>query len=174
MKSSFVLFILLLMFSTVQAQTSLDDLKHEEFFDFWVGTWNLEWDDQTAQGGVAKGVNEITKILDGQVIQENFQANTGSNKGYKGRSFTVYDPKAKNWKQTWVDSRGGYLDFEGVFQDNKRIFIRKGIAPWGEEIMQRMVFHDIEKDSFTWDWEISTDNGSNWELKWRINYTRIE
>jgi hypothetical protein len=35
-----------------------------------------------------------------------------------------------------------------------------------------MVFYDIKKDSFTWDWEGTQDGGETWNLLWRINYTR--
>lgn len=35
-------------------------------FDFWLGDWNVYWEDK-------RGTNRINKILDGAVIQENFE-----------------------------------------------------------------------------------------------------
>lgn len=35
-------------------------------FDFWLGDWALSW------GNGATGTNQITAILDGHVIRENF------------------------------------------------------------------------------------------------------
>jgi len=38
---------------------------------FWIGEWALTWDN--ADGTKGRGTNRIEKILDGKVIQENFQ-----------------------------------------------------------------------------------------------------
>jgi hypothetical protein len=46
-------------------------------------------------------------------------------------------------------------------------------GPQGGTIISRMVFYDISEDSFTWDWESSTDDGDNWTLNWRIEYSRV-
>ena len=54
------------------------------------------------------------------------------------------------------------------------MFVRKFTDPEGNEVFQRMVFKDIEDNSFTWDWESSSDIGENWNLQWRINYKRKE
>ena len=37
----------------------------------------------------------------------------------------------------------------------------------------RMVFCDIEPDSFRWLWERSTDGGATWATAWEIAYTRM-
>jgi len=152
------------------AQTNLSELNPEEYFDFWVGTWELTWED--AGGSTAYGSNHIEKVLDSKVIKENFKALSGSYKGFAGKSFSVYNPRTGKWKQTWVDNNGGYLDFIGTFDGNKRIFKREGVNPEGEKILQRMVFYDITENSFTWDWEISQDNGHSWQLRWQIFYVR--
>jgi hypothetical protein len=157
--------------SLVQAQNDLSELNPEEYFNFWLGEWKLTWED--ADGTTANGTNHIEKVLDGAVIKENFEAHSGSFEGYKGKSYSVYNPQSGQWHQTWVDNNGGYLDFRGEIEGNKRIFKRKGLNPMGEEILQRMVFYDITENSLTWDWEISSDNGQTWQLRWRIFYERV-
>lgn len=137
--------------------------------DFWVGKWNASWDD--GNGVTGTGTNEIYKFLDGKVVFENFRGLTGKNSGYEGKSWSVYT-RAGTWKQTWVDNSSGYLDFTGHREGDRVIFSRKGVIPDGREILQRMVFYDITKDSFMWDWETSADQGKNWNLRWRITYTR--
>lgn len=149
---------------------SLQDLKPEAYFDFWVGDWELAWKD--ADGDTALGVNRIERILDGHVIKENFEALSGDLTGFEGKSYSVFNPRTGKWKQTWVDNEGGYLDFTGRIDGNNRVFERKGVNPQGGEILQRMVFHGITEDSFRWDWEISEDNGTTWQLRWRIFYSR--
>lgn len=176
MKSYFLLLTLLLSFGvflqTVQAQTELSELNPEEYFNFWLGEWELTWED--SDGSIANGTNYIERVLDGMVIKENFEAHSGSYEGYKGKSYSVYNPRTGLWHQTWVDNNSGYLDFQGEIDGDKRIFLRKGVNPQGNEILQRMVFHDISKDSFTWDWELSEDNGQTWQLRWQIFYERVE
>ena len=42
------------------------------------------------------------------------------------------------------------------------------------KIIQRMVFYEITRDAFKWDWEMSADNGNTWTLQWRIFYGRVK
>ncbi len=157
--------------SPLHAQSDMNELTSEAYFDFWLGTWDLTWED--ADGTPARGVNRIERILDGKVIKERFKVLSGAYEGFTGESYSVYNTRTGEWKQTWVDSNGDYLDFTGEFEDNKRMFKRKGIAPDGSDILQRMIFYDITDHSFTWDWEISEDDGETWQLRWRILYNRV-
>lgn len=151
--------------------------KLEKKFDFWVGKWNATW--KNPDGTTGKATNEITRVLNNKVIRENFQVTNDKNlKGFHGLSFSVYNPFAKAWKQTWVDNQGAYLDFYGKFEGDKRIFERKFTGATGKfkgkVMMQRMVFYHIKPQSFDWDWETSLDEGKTWKLNWRIRYTRIK
>lgn len=84
--------------NTAHAQTSLSELKPEEYFNFWVGEWELTGED--ADGITAHGTNHIEKVLDGNVIKENFEAHSGAYEGFTGRSNSVYQPHFGTWKQT--------------------------------------------------------------------------
>ncbi len=139
-------------------------------FDFWVGNWELSWDE--GDGKIGKGTNNIVKILDGKVIQENFVGLAGQAKGFKGTSVSVFNPKSKTWHQAWADNQGGYYDFIGEIDGDKKIFKTKVVEKNGKKFIQRMVFYDITADSLMWDWESSVDNGENWKLQWRINYKK--
>lgn len=146
------------------------EIPEEEYYDFWVGEWAATWDE--GDGKMGKGTNSITKILDGKVIQENFQILEGQSKGFKGMSHSVYRSQFKTWKQAWVDNQGGYFDFTGRIDGDKRYFETQVFDRGEKQVQQRMVFYDIQKDSFTWDWESSQDGGETWTLNWRISYTR--
>lgn len=136
--------------------------------DFWLGTWTVRW--ETAEGETQEGANTITRILDGKVIHESFDASAAMK--YRGESVTVYDAKAGIWKQTWVDSQGAYLDFEGGPEDDRFILRRQFVRPDGVEVENRMVFHDLSPDAFVWDWEGRRVGTEDWTLLWRIHYTR--
>ena len=157
--------IFLLLSSTTAAQSQ--KLQDSTLFDFWIGDWDLTW--TNAAGQVQKGTNHISKILDNKVIHENFSFASGS---FKGTSISVYNPKSKTWHQAWADTQGGYFDFEGDVEGDKRIFKTRAKEQNGRKIIQRMVFYNIKPASLTWDWESSFDGGATWQLQWRINYQR--
>jgi hypothetical protein len=140
-------------------------------FDFWVGKWEVSWEE--AEGKIGKGTNNVVRILDNTVIQENFKTEEGSSKGYLGTSISVYNPKRKTWHQGYADNQGAYFSFIGERSGDKRIFKTETVTPAGKPIVQRMVFYNIKPDSMTWDWESSEDGGKTWKLNWRINYKRI-
>ncbi|MCH9025376.1 MAG: hypothetical protein IH931_08590 [candidate division Zixibacteria bacterium] len=132
-------------------------------FDFWVGSWELTWND------TVKGTNVITKELDSCVIHEDFSHPT---ENFYGQSYSVYNPTISVWQQTWVDNSGNYLDFEGGFKKGKMTLNRTFVGPKGKTVMQRMMFYNIADDSLDWSWESSLDDGKTWKQNWLIHYER--
>lgn len=171
--SLLLLLITICLSPDVRAQDDISDLQPEAYFDFWVGSWEATWDE--AEGKMGSGTNLIEKTLDGRVLQENFRILEGQNKGFKGTSISVYRPNNGQWRQAWADNNGGYFDFTGKVDGNKRIFQTTPIDRGGGNMFtQRMVFYDITDDSMTWDWESSNDGGETWTLNWRIYYKRTD
>lgn len=150
-------------------QQEVNDPAPESLYDFWVGEWHLTWTNK--DGEEYHGENIIRRIMDDHVIEENFRALDGNLAGFEGKSWTVYDQASSQWKQTWVDNQGSYLDFTGQTDGDKRIFIREGTGPDGKKVYSRMVFHHITADAFDWDWQRSRD-GTGWETVWAIHYER--
>lgn len=132
-------------------------------FDFWVGKWNLTWNDTVS------GTNTITKDLNGCVIHENFNSPSTN---FMGNSYSVYNPTKNIWQQTWVDNQGGYLDFTGKFENDTMTLGRSFVGAKGTFVMQRMVYFNIAKDSLDWSWESSIDSGVTWNQNWLIHYKR--
>lgn len=163
--------ILIFLFSTLIAPdlSAQDDVK--AWFDFWVGEWTVRWEDEGGTEGT--GRNTIVRILDEVVIQENFRAETGTLKGYKGTSLSVYDPRQQLWHQGYADNEGAYFTFTGSREGDKRIFKTGVVSRGGKNVVQRMIFYDITAEAITWDWESSEDGGLTWKLKWRIFYKRV-
>ncbi|MFY0688499.1 MAG: hypothetical protein JXQ90_15090 [Cyclobacteriaceae bacterium] len=169
MKQLYLILALLVTGLVAQGQ-SLSDLDSANFFDFWVGEWNAAWDE--GKGVEVYGTNSITHQLDGKVINEQFRITGGQNAGIKGTSNSVFQPRTNTWRQGWADNQGGYFDFIGQFDGDKRMFSTHPRQVGADMIVQRMVFYDIKEESMTWDWEISRDGGKTWSLSWRIFYTR--
>lgn len=135
-----------------------ENTNHE--FDFWLGEWDLTW------GEDKHATNHILQIMDGAVIQENFES-----PGYKGMSVSVFNKEDNRWHQTWVDSSGSYLDFVGDFADGKMILMRNGIVE-GKPVKQRMIWYDISKNNFQWNWERLDEGSASWKIVWKIQYQR--
>jgi hypothetical protein len=119
-------------------------------FDFWLGEWDCSWEDGT-------GSNVVTSELDGTVILERFDGRPGT--PLRGISVSMYDLEHHVWRQTWVDSSGGYLDLSGGFSDGVMELRHDTATPF------RMRFTDLAADSFVWRWE-------RWDERWRIDYRR--
>ena len=166
--SILLIFLLLPVSENLKAQSSSNcDSPECHQFDFWIGSWKAVWQDSS--GNRYEGKNSIDKVLDDCVIMENFDGNPGID--FKGKSFSVYNKKTKTWQQTWVDSNSGYMLFSGRMQNDKMILSRE-VETENGKVLQRMVFYNITKDSFDWNWEASIDNGLNWKLNWQIHYSK--
>lgn len=165
--SRFLLWLLTAASMSLQAQTTMNPSPQPaDLFDFWVGDWEVSW--SSPDGSTGRGRNRIAKVLDGTVIEENFEETPdGKTPPLKGRSLSVRH-KSGTWKQAWTDNQGGYFSLTGQVDGDKRIFITDVV----QGIAQRMVFHSIRKDALTWDWERSDDGGKSWKLLWRIEYRR--
>ena len=124
---------------------------------------------ENADGSTAVGTNRISKILDEKVLQENFEDPLS---GFKGTSISVYNPKMDQWFQSWADNKGGFFSFYGELNDENPVFRTIAQNIDGHSIVRRMVFKDITEDNFVWEWEVSRDGGLNWELRWRMHYSR--
>jgi len=144
-------------------------------FAFWLGTWDLTGRARVKLGSdqwnETRSVNTIRSTMDGCVTREEF-ANLTPDR-WTGMSVSVWIPQSREWHQTWVDSQGGYISLAGGFRDGKMILVTSPHPlPSGVTVVNRMVFHDIARDSLVWDWEASRDKGRAWELLWSITYRR--
>jgi hypothetical protein len=137
--------------------------------DFWIGSWDLTWPGKTA-GEIAHGTNNIARILDGCVVQENFSG--GDAMPLRGLSVSLFNTRSGKWQQTWVDNQGAYLDFVGEFKDGQMTLAREATKPDGSKLLQRMVYKNITPTEFDWSWESSSDGGKSWKVVWPIHYRR--
>lgn len=140
--------------------------------DFWIGSWDLTGRMRTPDGWVeTPATNEVRAALDGCVIEERFRMTDPD--GLQGMSVSAYDARAREWRQTWVDNRGGYLVFRGGLADGRMTLSTTPAAnAAGDTVVSRMAFSDIGPERLTWRWERSTDGGRSWTLLWTLEYRR--
>ncbi len=133
-------------------------------FDFWVGDWDLTWND------TSHGTNRIQKVMDGCTVNENFY---DPSMKYSGSSWSVYNTRTKLWQQTWVDNMGGYITLTGKYENNAMtLTTAPQKLPDGKEMISRMVFYNITPQNFDWRWQSTKDNGTTWQTDWLIHYKR--
>jgi hypothetical protein len=138
----------------------------EKQLDFWVGEWTVT--DTTPKAKNPVGKNVIQKLYGGKVIHESFKMGT-----FEGQSWSAYNPKLKNWQQTWVDNSGGYIAMTSKVVGGKLAIqtLTRTNAPL---TANRMIFSDVKPDSFNWRWEATKDGGKTWTLSWQLRYTRVK
>ena len=143
----------------------------EDLFDFWVGDWNVTWTNGDGTRGKAR--NRIVKSTDGRLIEEHFEQDPGDPPPLlRGRSISVLHQGSGLWKQAWADNQGGFFALTASVEGGKRVFATELRADGDKLRGQRMVFYAIRPESFSWDWEGTSDGGRSWTLLWRLEYRR--
>jgi hypothetical protein len=138
-------------------------------FDFWLGEWDLSWEDgATAERG--EGTNSVYHDFDRRVIVESFDGRPSLD--LQGMSVSTYDVEAGCWKQTWVDNRGFHAHAVGELADGA-MDLRFERVDDGRLALYRMRWSEITPDSLTWSYERSFDRGATWEPRWEIAYSRV-
>jgi hypothetical protein len=170
MKKIFFILIVLLSFTTMQAQQpptaprcGADPVYR--FFDFWVGDWE-------AFGPKGKGGDsKVSIILDSCVILEEW---TSARQGYSGKSFNTYNRATKMWQQTWVDNAGGVTEYNHSSWEKDKMIVTTANRQLsnGSWLMQRMTFTRLSDDKVRQHGENSTDGGKTWTTSFDLEYRR--
>ena len=136
--------------------------------DFWVGEWDLAYDQPDGTAGTA--TNLITNDRYGPcVVVEEFAMPDG----YRGTSYSIYDRDKRQWRQMWVDNRGATFTLVGgPVEGQPHSFELRTLEPTGpERLMRRMIWQDVTDDALVWRWQSLRPDGS-WRDDWVLRYAR--
>ena len=133
-------------------------------FDFWVGRWDVY------PTGTTKLVAHslIEKLYGGCAIRENWMPIGGTG----GGSLSAWNPKTGKWHQTWMDSSGATVMFDGgVFGNTMTI---EGtwpdvVAP-GRDGVVRMKYRRNPDGSVRQWGEVTEDRGKSWSPSFDFTY----
>jgi hypothetical protein len=146
--------------------------EHRQF-DFWIGDWDLEVRVRSApekdEWARARATQKIESILDGCTMQESFAAD-GPGSPWVGKSWSVWQPGQKKWRQTWVDDQGSYIALSGGVEDGVMTLYGEPVTRGGKTVRMRMVFLDVKPDSLRWEWQ--RQEGTGWKPMMVIDYRR--
>jgi hypothetical protein len=138
----------------IRAQPAAECASEESHqFDFWIGEWEVE-----ANGEIA-GTSSIRPILDGCVVHETWRGARGS----AGSSLNFYNPAKGVWQQFWVWRNGTTLELEGSFADGAMVLEGESLDREGVRLRNRISWSDNDDGTVRQHWQISTDEGVNWE-----------
>lgn len=132
-------------------------------FDFWVGEWNVE----TPQGQPA-GKNTIERLEDGCMLMESWTGALGGT----GKSINFYNASTGKWRQTWVDSTGNVVEYEGGYKDGAMRFEGNPANKNGQVILRRLTLSSQGPDRVRQLFEQSTDDGKTWTPQVDLIYVR--
>jgi len=141
--------------------------EHRQF-DFWVGAWDVY---PTGQDNLVAH-SLIESVYGGCGVRENWMPLSG--KG--GGSLNIYVPKESAWRQTWIDSNGARVDFEGGWYGDKMIM--EGL--WGDvlgpsgDALVRMTYTKADDGSVRQVGEMSQDEGETWAPGFDFTYKPAE
>jgi hypothetical protein len=125
-------------------------------FDFWLGDWDV-FDVGAPATPVARA--HITRILDGCVVHELYEAASG---GLHGESYSIYDRTRSLWHQTWVTNRGRLLQIEGGQREERMMFNGSYLADDGKNTLIRALWWAV-RDGVRERAEVSADDGHTWQ-----------
>jgi hypothetical protein len=142
--------------------TSCAAPEHRQF-DFWVGTWDVFF----AAGGPLAGRNRIELVHGGCTLLESWEGASG----FRGNSFSWFEPREALWRQLWRDSSGLTLNLSGGLADGRmRMFAvtHEGATP----IYNRITWTPPGADELRHQWETSRDWGERWTMDYDLLYRR--
>ena len=137
------------------------DERHNDF-DFWIGNLNVY------QNGTYAGQNQITSLLGGCLIFEQWESASGG----LGKSFNYFDPGKNHWRQIWISDSGTMIEFTGEARDGGIYYTAETSDPnTGDVTHHRFEFTRHEKGGVRQFWAISNDaSDGEWTTIWDGQY----
>ena len=159
-----------------QPPKEVRDGQHD--FDFNIGTWKthikriLDPLSGSTQSIELNGTVTVRKVWGGRAQLEEIEAD-GPNGHWQGMTLFLYNPRARQWSQSFVNSKNGVLapPLIGAFQDGRgELFASDTVND--RSILVRAVWSDITADSHHFEESYSTDGGKTWAAAFIATLTR--
>jgi opacity protein-like surface antigen len=158
---------------------ALRDGSHDMDFNF--GTWHTEIDRVPDPFGNPSnvvhlaGTVTVKPIWNGKGELEEIEAES-PNGHWEGANLFLYDPTARQWIQTYVDSSEGRFDEPsgiGEYRDGN-VEYYSAAKVQGRAVLDRAIWSDIKPDSHTYQESFSEDGGRTWHPAFTAHLTRIK
>ena len=162
--------------TAAQPAAAVHDGQHD--FDFNFGVWKTHIKRRlhpltgSNEFMELSGTVTVRKVWNGRAQLEEIEAD-GPNGHWEGMTLFLYNPKAHQWSQTFIDSQAGTLEggLIGSFH-NGRGELYSADTFNGRAILVRGVWSDITPTSHTYEESYSDDGGRTWEAFFTGTLTR--
>ncbi len=149
-------------------------------FDFAHGVWHthatqvLDPFDGGTHTVVMDGTKTARPVWSGRAWLEEIEAD-GPNGHWEGATLFVYNAKAGQWSQTYIDSDSGEIEAPtiGSFKNGRGEFFGTTVYK-GRTVLVRGVWSDITANSHRFEISYSRDGGQTWATAFKANLTRIK
>ena len=138
-----------------------------EALDFWVGRWDVYKTGTDTK--VADSL--IERLYGGCAIRENWMPSSGT----PGGSLSSWDPEARAWRQTWVDSSGATVHFKGGMQGQAMVMTGwwKDVLGPGKSAELRMTYERLPGGAVRQHGETTADKGKSWQPSFDFTYRPV-
>ena len=171
MRLSIATMILVALAAPAAAQAPAGcDTPESHQFDFWIGKWEVH--PNGADKIIAHSL--VEKKYTGCAIRENWMP-LGKEIAGGGGSVSLYDPRLKQWRQTWVDSSGTRVDLDGGFAEGVMPITGNwaNFAGPGKDALVRMNYQ-LQPDGQVRQWaQASADRGKTWKPAFDFLYRKV-
>ena len=147
-------------------------------FDFNVGVWHTEITRRlhpfspSSEVMRLSGTVTIRKVWGGKGLIEEIEAD-GPKGHWQGMSLFLYDPAARQWSQTFINSASGAFQpgMIGSFKDGKaELFLLDTLD--GRSVLLRATWSDIKAASHRYEEHFSDDGGKTWVMSFSALKTK--
>jgi hypothetical protein len=149
-------------------------------FDFSFGTWHTHIErilDPFADQHISfemDGSKTVTKVWGGKATLEEIEAD-GPKGHWEGLTLFLFDPKSRQWTQTFINSKVGVVAaaLVGGFKNGKGDLYQQDTFE-DRSIWVRGVWSDITPNSHNYTESYSDDGGETWKPAFIAHLTRVQ
>ncbi|HTA64080.1 MAG TPA: hypothetical protein VK753_01125 [Xanthomonadaceae bacterium] len=149
-------------------------------FDFALGTWHthatqvLDPFDGGTHTVTMDGTKTARPVWGGRAWLEEIEAD-GPNGHWEGATLFVYDSRAGQWSQTYIDSDSGKIEAPtiGGFKEGRGELFGTTVYE-GRTVLVRGVWSDITATSHRYEISYSRDGGRTWATAFKADLTRLK
>ena len=155
------------------------DGQHD--FDFNIGVWHthikrtLDPFANSSESVELNGTVTVRKVWDGKAELEEIEAD-GPKGHWEGLTLFLYNPSARQWSQSFVNSKVGALSSSsnvGEFKDGRIVLVGQDTVN-DKTILVRAVWSDIKPGSHQYEESYSNDGGTTWVRSFIAHLTRLK
>jgi hypothetical protein len=155
------------------------DGQHD--FDFKLGVWKTEIHrvlhpfSNSSDTIDLSGTITVRPVWQGRAFLEEIEAD-GSQGHWEAATFFLYDPRARQWNQNYVNARNGSFNganpMIGEFQDGRGDFYAQDTLD-GRSILVRGTWSEITADSHRYEEAYSADGGRTWKTAFAAKLKKV-